>query len=73
LRLTPGGIKSLERNANKRAPSRAQIFAKSKIKAQNQNCFSKLLKTARKPLKIAKKYIKITLLIFEFQATKNQK
>jgi len=71
--LPPGGIKSLERNAYKRAPSRAQIFAKSKIKAQNQNCFSKLLKTARKPLKIAKKYIKITLLIFEFQASKNQK
>lgn len=62
----PGGIKSLERNAYKRAPSRTQIFAKSKIKAQNQNCFSKLLKTVRKPLKIAEKHEKITLLIFEF-------
>ena len=68
LRLTPGGIKSLERNANKRAPSRAQIFAKSKIKAQNQNCFSKLLKMALKPLKLVEKHKKITLLIFELQA-----
>ena len=68
LRLTPGGIKSLERNANKRAPSRAQIFEKSKIKAQNQNCFSKLLKTLRKPLKIAEKHRKTPLLIFELQA-----
>ena len=56
--VCPRGLKSVERNANKRAPSRAQIFAKSKIKAQNQNCFSKLSKIAQKPLKRAEKHIK---------------